>query len=217
MIPFWIVVAGFFASRPGLADDGGVDESKTGTPFVISVHVATDNSTDTNKRIQTFLNAANVHFRAAGISFEVDEQEVLPQSFAVLETQRERHLLKKYFVQNTVNVFLLDEILDPTPSAATKKAAAWQGRKPSGRLAGAVIEYKKKQPGIYIILSRQSDPLTLTHELGHLFGCPHSKDPKNIMSYGAAREHFNEKQLQTFLRKAKRYRKQRILRSRAAD
>jgi hypothetical protein len=182
-------------------------------PFVLAIHIATSTPEDSDLRIAAYIEAANKHFEASGISFMETVRTTLPSTFTILETQKERHLLKKYFVPNTINVFVLDEIDDPTPSEATKKAAAWQGRKPTGRLAGAHIEYKSKKPGTYIILSKDGNKLTLTHELGHFFGTPHSKDPANIMSYGADRQRFSEKQIQTFRTFAKRFRKQHILKS----
>ena len=179
---------------------------------MLSIHVATTNPADTDQRVADFLDTANQHFAAAGIAFVEHERKTLPSSFAVLETQGERHRLKKYFVPNTINVFLLDEIDDPIPSDATKKAAAWQDLKLSGLLAGAHIEHKGLTPGTYIILSRNTEKVTLTHELGHFFGAGHAKDPANLMSYGREKLRFDEKQLQCFRAAAARFRRQHVLR-----
>jgi hypothetical protein len=180
-------------------------------PFFITIHVATSNPGDTDQRIADFIETANLNFAAAGISFVESGRKNLPASFAILETQGERHRLKKFFVPRTINVFLLDEIDDPIPSEATKKAAAWQGLPLTGLLAGAHVEYKGRTPGTYIILSRDSEKVTLTHELGHFFGAGHSKDPSNIMSYGREKHRFDDKQLQAFQVAAKRFRRQHIL------
>jgi hypothetical protein len=181
-------------------------------PFFVAIHVASTNPADTDQRVADFLDTANQHFAAAGIAFVESQRKLLPTSFAILETQGERHRLKKYFVPHTINVFLLDEIDDPTPSDATKKAAAWQDLKLSGLLAGAHIEYKGQTPGTYIVLSRNTEPLTLTHELGHFFGSGHAKDPSNIMSYGRAKQRFDERQLACFRATAARFRRQHVLR-----
>ncbi len=180
-------------------------------PFALTVHVATEDQDATSMRLERLLETANESFAAAEISFEISEQKELPESYAVLDTIRERRKLKKFFVPKTINVYLVDEILDPNPSAATVKACKQQGRKPSGRLAGAHIPINNKKPGTYIVLSKHVDQYSLTHELGHFFGVAHHKEPKNIMSYGGDRSEFDEKQLETFRRKAKRYRKKRIV------
>lgn len=210
-ILYFIATLTLVVSFSARAQDDELKAADNPKPFALTIHIATSTPEDSDFRIASYLKTANEHFAAAGVSFIENARNTLPSAFAILESQRERHLLKKYFVPNTINVFVVDEIDDPTPSEATKKAAAWQGRKPTGRLAGAHIEYKGKKPGTYILLSRDGNNLTLTHELGHFFGTPHSKDKMNIMSYGADRQSFSEKQIQTFKIFAKRFRKHHIL------
>ncbi|MFN2167463.1 MAG: hypothetical protein ACK2U9_14505, partial [Anaerolineae bacterium] len=149
--------------------------------FEIIVHVASSAPGDTEGRLKRLLDEANRHFAAAGICFRSAETRVLPVSYAVLETIRERRRLMRYLVPRVINVFLVDEILDPHPSMATVRASAWQGRKPSNRLGGAHIESKGHVPDTYIVLSRAVADVTLTHELGHFFGVAHHRDPGNIM------------------------------------
>jgi len=207
-----LLVAVLLAAAPILArerrDPTTPDAPK---PFFVVIHVASTNPADTDQRVRDILDTANQHFAAAGIAFVESARKSLPPSFAVLETIRERRRLKRYFVPRTINLFLLDEIDDPVPSEATKKAAAWQDLKLSGRLAGAHIEYQGQTPGTYIILSRDSGKLSLTHELGHFFGAGHARDPTNIMSYGREKRGFDEKQLQRFRAAAARFRKRHVL------
>jgi hypothetical protein len=212
-LPISIAALLLLLSMPARSQDDGGSRGGEPKPFALTVHVASAAPGDSDRRVAAIIGTANAHFAAAGIDFRETERRTLPDSFAVLETQRERHLLKKYFKRNTINVFLLDEIRDPTPSAATRKAAAWQGFEPTGLLAGAHIEYLSQKPRTYIILSRARSSLILAHELGHFFGAGHSKDPSNIMSYGADRQSFDEKQLTTFAWNARRYRRERILAS----
>lgn len=180
--------------------------------FALVVHVATTQTNEIDSRLDVLLGAANRHFAAAGIGFAVDERCELPESFAVLETIRERRQLGKFFVPRRINVFLVDEILDPTPSAATRRAARAQGREPSGRLSGAHIPIRGRTPGTYIIVARTRSSVSLAHELGHFFGVPHSELPANIMSYGSSRDHFDERQLDVFRRHARRFRRTRAVR-----
>ncbi len=204
----WFVFAFVFLFQLPVQAKNIQDPSR---PFHLVIHVATTNPKEIEARVGTLVLNANRHFLPAGISFSVVDQKQLPDTFAVLETIRERRQLKRYMVPRTINLFLVDEILDPHPSAATRRASAWQGRKPSGRLAGAHIEIKNRVPSTYIVLILSATPLSLTHELGHFFGAPHHKDPTNIMSYGVDRLHFNERQLKTFRYRARRYRKNRVL------
>ena len=90
--------------------------------------------------------------------------------------------MRRYLVPRTINVFLVDEILDPRPSRAAIRASAWQGRKPANRLGEAHIEIKGHVPRTYIVLSRSIVEVTFTHELGHFFGLAHHRNPRNIMS-----------------------------------
>ncbi len=199
------LVALLVASAPAQA------RAQDAKPFLVVVHVASTNPSDTDQRVADLLDPANRYFAAAGIAFVASTPRPLPASFAVLETAGERHRLKKYFVPHAINLFLLDEIDDPVPSEATKKAAAWQDLKLSGLLAGAHIEYKGQTPATYIILSRHTEPLTLTHELGHFFGAGHAKDASNIMSYGRDKRGFDDRQLHCFKAAAARFRKRHVL------
>ena len=177
--------------------------------FEIEFQTAGKDPGATWREIADKVAAANQKFAPVGVSFAyTDNAAALPDTFIVLETIRERHKLKKYFKKRAINVFVLDRILDPTPSKATKRAARWQWHRPSGLLAGAHIPYKKAFPDTYIILKATSHPLTLAHELGHMFGLPHSKDPLNIMSYGSERHSFNPRQLKVIRKNTKRLHKQ---------
>jgi hypothetical protein len=180
-------------------------------PFALAVHVAASDQREAASRISRFVETANSTFVGAGIAFGVGERHPLPDSFIVLDNIRERRQLRKFFVPRAINIFIVDQILDPNPSAATRRAARWQGRAPSGRLSGAHIPIKGRTPGTYIILARSRSRVSLAHELGHFFGAPHSKDPQNIMSYGSGRVRFSDKQLKIFRIHARRYRRARAV------
>jgi hypothetical protein len=180
----------------------------THTVFDIVFHVVGEDEAASWRHIARKVARANELFRTAGIQFAFSRRESgLPAEFRVLETIRERHRLKRFIRPNEINVFVVDRILDPNPSEATRKAARWQGRTPSGRLAGAHIPHHKGVPDTYIINTATSDLTTLAHELGHLFRLSHHRDPANVMSYGRERVAFTPKQLKTIRRTAKKLKK----------
>lgn len=148
--------------------------------------------------LRGWIEDANAFFEPAAIVF-APEVRALPVEISELRTVRERHALKRFIVPRRINVFIVARILDPVASATTKRASAWQGREPSGLLGGAHIEAAGQEPKTYVILSAQNgDGVSLTHELGHFFGVAHHRDPTNVMSYGAERNHFDDTQLETF-------------------
>ncbi len=195
--------------KPGVSENGEVLVDHV---FALTIHVATTKPEDASKRIIQKIKKANELYSQVSMAFDGSDVRELPENFTVIDNIPERHKLKKYLVKKTINVFVADDILDPHPSKATKKAAKWQGRKPSGRLTGAHIEAKKRTPSTYIIISRRSPEETLAHELGHFFGLPHHKNPSNIMSYGLDRVEFDKRQLKIIKTQAKKIIRKRLVR-----
>ncbi|MEM9071079.1 MAG: hypothetical protein AAGE52_21390 [Myxococcota bacterium] len=165
----------------------------------LCVHVAPEVETS---ELERWVVETNAFFAPAGVQFRIAERRPLRER--VLENNRDRHRLKRYLRERRINVFVVDEIHDPWPSSATRRAAARVGRTPSGRLGGAHIPASGHRPGTYVIAIQQSMPLVLAHELGHVLGAPHHPDPTNVMSYGAHRDHFDEAQLTLFRARARR-------------
>ena len=180
----------------------------------VVLHVATRNGAPVLDagEIAERVALANRHFGAFGICFEVSAEEQLPEEHAVVETIRERHVFRRMVEPEAIHVFIVGEMIDEVPSAATRRAAARVGREPSGRISGANIPLGQRARGTYLLVSAQGTTLTLTHELGHFLGAPHHRDPLNIMSYGADRQRFDEAQGQTFRRTARRFLRARTLR-----
>lgn len=182
-------------------------------PFAVVTHVASGQPAAASAWLDAQLAEANQHFKEAGIGFCVVERRALPRSFVTMETIRERVRLRRHFIRRRINIFIVDTILDPNPSASTRRAARRLGFKPSGQLAGAHIRAgRKRVPKTYILVARSTSTLTLTHELGHFFWAPHHKDPTNIMSYGWKRDHFDKKQLKAFRVMGLRYWRRRVVR-----
>ncbi|MEM9189316.1 MAG: hypothetical protein AAGF12_09075 [Myxococcota bacterium] len=174
--------------------------------FPVVFHLATEEGQSVvgEEKLQRLVETANAKFRGAELGFEVDEKRQLPDGNAVLETISDRRSLARFLRPRVINVFVVREILDEVPSEATIRAAGWQGFRPTGRLSGAHIP-TAQPPGTYILLTARASATSLAHELGHFFGAGHHRDPENIMSYGAGRSRFSDRQLRAFRMFARRY------------
>lgn len=198
------------AAAPAMAS--GADAG----PFAITLHVASEQPERARALWEKRLATANRAFADAGVRFYVAARHELPETYATLDNIPERRRLKRRLVAHTINVFLVDAILDPRPSRSTQRAASWLGRAPSGALSGAHVEAHGRTPDTYILLSLAGSRTSLAHELGHFFGATHRREPDNLMSYGSQRDAFDEDQLRAFRRKARRARRTRELRTLAS-
>ncbi len=159
--------------------------------------------------LNAWVDTANGFYAPAGVQFRMIERRPLDAEHRTLRNNRARHNLARRLRDRAINVFFVDEIHDPWPSAATARASARVGRTPSGRLGGAHIPKPNRTPGSYVIVlgtreRSQFAPVGLAHELGHVLGSPHHPDPANIMSYGRDRTGFDEEQLRRFRIRARR-------------
>jgi hypothetical protein len=194
-----LIILCLSATSPSLA------AAQTQLPVVFHVATVDGAPTLSADEIDAWLTEVNAHFAPADVAFEREEVRALPEGHAILETIRARRRLARLLRPRHVNVFVVEEIHDPNPSAATVRAAAAQGFEPTGRLGGAHILVEGRTPETYIIIRRGGGPLTLTHELGHFLSAPHHADPENIMSYGRDRKHFDARQIRAFRYRARRY------------
>ncbi len=171
------------------------------TVLPLAVHAGAD---VTDAQIDAWVADANRYFAPGGVQFTRAETLRIADDRLVLNNNRDRHRFKRQLRERRINVFVVDTIHDPWPSAATRRAAAREGFEPSGRLGGAHIVAEGHRPRTYVIVRRGSMPLVLAHELGHVLGAPHHPDPTNIMSYGRNRTHFSDAQLELFGQRARR-------------
>jgi hypothetical protein len=207
----WVGLVGMAAL---LSPPAAQAEDETYGPFPLVFHVATRDGADVASReaLEALTRDVNERFRVASVSFRIAEVRGLPDGNATLENVPARRALRRHLVPHAINVFVVERIEDPVPSAATRRAAARVGREPSGAIAGAHIEIERSVPSTYILTTTRSSSLTLVHELGHFFSAPHHRDPENIMSYGPARSRFDEHQIRAFRARARHYVRRRILR-----
>jgi hypothetical protein len=111
------------------------------------------------------LAQANRHFESIGVGFQIMGVDALPETAARIEDARERTDLGRHVAGTVIDVFVTAHLDDIDKKDAFIYGVAW----PKGA---------KK----YVIVSTMAWERTLAHELGHVFGLPHSAYAISIMN-----------------------------------
>lgn len=116
----------------------------------------------------------NEAFAAFGVSVQIDSVRLLPGGFAELHRYRQRRALARLAPPDgTIHVFVVDS-LDPFAKIRI-----------GNKVRGMHWTYRGLRRAIrgreYLIVATDAPSTTLAHELGHLFGLPHSRSTQNIM------------------------------------
>ncbi|MFT3694281.1 MAG: matrixin family metalloprotease [Kofleriaceae bacterium] len=130
--------------------------------FELQVHVV-DGVVD-QAWIDKQVAMANTLFAPVDASFEVAGQVTLDDSAKHVVTRDDRNALAKLVDDNKIHVFVIDK-LENVDENKPVHGVTWRGG-------------GKK----YIIIGSDSMERVLAHELGHVFGLPHSKYPISIMN-----------------------------------
>jgi hypothetical protein len=109
--------------------------------------------------------AANEHFAPIGVGFQVVGADALPETAARIEDAQERSALARLVAGTVIDVFVTAQLDDIDVKDGVIRGVAW----PAGT---------KK----FVILSTIAPDRTLAHELGHVFGLPHSAYAISIMN-----------------------------------
>lgn len=111
---------------------------------------------------------ANRIYASCTIEFVLGETRELDARHAHLVSRSDRHALGRELRPRAANVFVVASLRD-VDAEGFRQGVHWR---PAGR------------PGAhFVIVSADSGPTTLAHELGHFFGNAHSATRGNIMSY----------------------------------
>lgn len=115
--------------------------------------------------VERQLASANQHFAALDVGFQLVGVEALPASVERVEDAAERHALGRRIRGRVVDVFVTAQLDDVDGKGDTVYGVTWPaaGRK-------------------FVILSTLAWERTLAHELGHVFGLPHSTYAVSIMN-----------------------------------
>jgi hypothetical protein len=114
------------------------------------------------------LAAANRHFAPLDVGFQVAGIEAVPPSAAHIATARDRDdIAANRLRDGVVDVFIVSRLDDIDREGQTIRGVTWHTRN-RGRK--------------YVIVSTVAVDRVLAHELGHVFGLPHSTYPISIMN-----------------------------------
>lgn len=114
------------------------------------------------------LAAANRHFAPLDVGFQLVGIDALPAAAAHIATRRERDAVSDgRLAGKVIHVFITGTLDDVDAPGETIRGVAWH-RPGSDRK--------------YVIVSTVAPERTLAHELGHVFGLPHSSYAISIMN-----------------------------------
>jgi hypothetical protein len=118
--------------------------------------------------LATQLAAANRHFAPLGVGFQVTGIDTLPASGAHVATRRERDALATgRLADQVIHVFIVGQLDDVDEPGKVIRGVTWHTRKDDRK---------------YVLVSTVAPERTLAHELGHVFGLPHSTYAVSIMN-----------------------------------
>ncbi|HEY8376066.1 MAG TPA: hypothetical protein VIK91_06230 [Nannocystis sp.] len=139
--------------------------------FGIHLHLVVDGGTpvQTVEWMSAQVAEANRRFATIDVNFEVVAADALPVSALEIDNRAERDALgDPHFTRGVVHVFVVGRLADVDIAGSEIRGVHWRFRKDRSRR--------------WIILSKIAGPLTLTHELGHFFGLPHSGHDISVMN-----------------------------------
>lgn len=138
--------------------------------FAIQLHVAKVDAglVTTPTFIASQVALANTHFATLDVGFELAGVDTLPASAGEVKTRADRSALAAGgLTDGVIDVFVTGELHDVDAAGKVINGVAWR----ASRLGRK-----------FIILSAKAMERTLAHELGHIFGLPHSTYAISIMN-----------------------------------
>ncbi len=145
----------------------GCDAKRTNC-FGLALHVAVGDAGPiaSAEWITAQLTGANKHFESLATEFRIVSIDALPASALRVEDRKERDSFAPLAKGRVIHVFVTGRLDDIDIPGNEIYGVAW----------------RSKTNVKLVILSTQAWERTLAHELGHVFGLPHSTYPISIMN-----------------------------------
>ncbi|HEU0033999.1 MAG TPA: matrixin family metalloprotease [Kofleriaceae bacterium] len=134
-------------------------------PLALHVTVTDTGPIATADWLAAQVAAANRHFERLGVGFQIESIAALPASAARVEDREERDSFAGGATGRVIHVFVTGHLDDIDTAGKMAYGVTW-----------------RRGTRKYIILSTQAWERTLAHELGHVFGLPHSTYAISIMN-----------------------------------
>lgn len=152
--------------RPASAARTGYNERVLALLVVIGLRLHVPDGAITDPAwIDRQLAMANQHFALIDVTFEIIGTEPLPESALRVETRGERTAFGARMKGRVIDVFVTSQLDDVDVAGEERFGVAWK------------VGAKK-----LVVLSTKAPDRVLAHELGHVFGLPHSDYEISIMN-----------------------------------